>query len=132
MADKQDKGIEVNFSNKISVFRILTVPFFAGLLLYYSPQRDYLRFIALGVFILAVLSDAIDGYIARIKREKTEAGAIIDPLADKILLITAFVLLYAMPAKGLAINIPLWVVITVVSRDAILLIGAVIIYILKN
>ena len=122
----------MTFSNKVSIFRILSVPFFAGVMLYYNPGRDYLRYIALGIFILAVISDAVDGYIARVKKEKTAAGAIIDPLADKILLVTAYVLLYAVPALGKGIKIPLWVVIVVVSRDAILLNGAMIAYIVKN
>lgn len=132
MAAKQDKAAKVNFSNKVSVFRILSVPFFAGIILYYGPQRDYLRFIALAVFILAVLSDAVDGFIARVKKEKTVAGSIIDPLADKILLVTAFTLIYLRPQLAGVIKLPLWVVIVVVSRDSILLLGAVIIYMVKN
>ena len=55
----------MNFANKISTFRILSVPFFFAALIYYSPEREYLRFVALVIFLLGVVSDAVDGYIAR-------------------------------------------------------------------
>ncbi|MBU3958636.1 MAG: CDP-alcohol phosphatidyltransferase family protein, partial [Candidatus Omnitrophica bacterium] len=64
----------MNFANKISTFRILSVPFFISSLVYYSPQRDYLRFVALGIFILGVLSDMVDGYIARKSQQQSKAG----------------------------------------------------------
>ncbi|MBU0549001.1 MAG: CDP-alcohol phosphatidyltransferase family protein, partial [Candidatus Omnitrophica bacterium] len=67
----------MNIANKVSTFRILTVPFFIACLLYYSADKDYLRFIALFIFILAVFSDAVDGYIARIKKEHSPAGLIL-------------------------------------------------------
>lgn len=113
----------MTFANKITIFRILSVPFFITTLIYYTPQKDYLRFIALLIFILAIISDAIDGYIARTKRQKTEAGAILDPLADKILLITAFILLYNISHLYFEITIPLWAVLIIISRDIMLLLG---------
>lgn len=117
----------MTFANKITVFRILSVPFFVTALLYYTPQKEYLRFIALGVFLLAIISDAIDGYIARTRRQKTEAGALLDPLADKMLLISAFVSLYIISNKYFPIKLPLWVMLTVISRDVMLLLGGSII-----
>ena len=119
----------MTFANKITIFRILSVPFFLTALLYYTPQKDYLRFIALGIFLLAIISDAVDGYIARTRRQKTEAGAILDPLADKILLITAFVVLYFVSNKFFAVRLPLWVMLVVISRDVTLLLGGGIILI---
>lgn len=113
----------MSFANKITIFRILSVPFFITLLIYYSPEKDYLRIFALLIFILAIISDAIDGYIARIKKQKTEAGIILDPLADKILLITAFILLYRISNQYFDIKLPLWIVLIVISRDVILLLG---------
>lgn len=113
----------MTFANKVTIFRILSVPFFITTLLYYTPQKDYLRFIALWIFIMAIISDAIDGYIARTKKQKTEAGAILDPLADKILLIAAFMLLYNISNSFFSIKLPLWVVLIIIFRDVILLLG---------
>jgi len=113
----------MNFANRITIFRILSVPFFITSLVYYNPSKDYLRIIALIIFILAVISDAIDGYIARSRNQKTQAGAILDPLADKILLITAFIFLYIISNQYFDIKLPLWVVLIVIFRDAILLSG---------
>ncbi|MFC1645649.1 CDP-alcohol phosphatidyltransferase family protein [Candidatus Omnitrophota bacterium] len=121
----------MSFANKITIFRILSVPFFMTTLIYYTPEKDYLRIIALSIFTLAVISDVIDGYIARVKKQKTQAGAILDPLADKILLITAFIFLYRISNMYFEIKLPLWIVLIVIFRDAILLIGGAII-ILSN
>ncbi|MDP2940202.1 MAG: CDP-alcohol phosphatidyltransferase family protein [Candidatus Omnitrophota bacterium] len=119
----------LNFANKVTIFRILAVPFFIASVLYYTPQRDVLRYISLGIFLLAVISDVVDGYIARTRRQKTKGGAILDPLADKILLISAFICLYTKNNFPLGIKFPLWVILFVISRDVIILLGAMIIYI---
>lgn len=120
----------MNFANKISTFRILTVPFFVACLVYYTPQKDYLRLIALGIFLLAVVSDAVDGYIARKSKQKSEAGMILDPLGDKLLLVSAFICLAL--KKELALNFPLWVMLVVISRDLIIILGVVVIYMTKQ
>jgi len=121
----------MSFANKITIFRILSVPFFMTALIYYTPEKDYLRIVALSIFVLAIISDVIDGYIARVKKQKTKAGAILDPLADKILLITAFILLYRISNLYFEIKLPLWIVLIAIFRDAILLLGGTII-ILSN
>lgn len=122
----------INIANKISLFRILTIPFFVAVILYYGPERDFLRFIALCIFLLAVISDAIDGYIARTKKQITKAGAILDPLADKLLLICAFISLYFSRDFIGGIKIPLFIVVTVISRDVIILFGSVVIYMVRQ
>lgn len=122
----------INIANKISLFRILTIPFFVAIILYYSPERDFLRFVALIIFLLAVLSDAIDGYIARTKKQITKAGAILDPLADKLLLISGFIFLYFQGYFIGGIRIPLYIVVTVISRDVIILLGSLVIYIVRQ
>lgn len=120
----------MNFANKISTFRILSVPFFFAPLIYYSPERDYLRFVALGIFMLGVLSDAIDGYIARKSKQQSKAGLVLDPLGDKLLLMTAFICLALIDKFPL--KFPLWVALIVISRDIIILLGALVIYIVKQ
>lgn len=120
----------MNFANKISTFRILTVPFFIATLIYYSSEKDYLRFIALGIFILGVISDAVDGYIARKSRQQSKAGLVLDPLGDKLLLMGAFIFLS--PVSKLTLKFPLWVTLIVISRDVIILLGVAVIYIVKQ
>jgi CDP-diacylglycerol--glycerol-3-phosphate 3-phosphatidyltransferase len=120
----------MNFANKISTFRILIVPFFIACLLYYSPDREYLRFISLGIFVLGVISDAVDGYIARKSRTITKAGLVLDPLGDKLLLMSAFITLSLI--SKLPLRFPLWVTFIVISRDALILLGAVVIYMVKQ
>lgn len=122
----------MNFANKISTFRILSVPFFVSTLIYYSPQRDYLRFIALGIFILAVISDGVDGYIARKGKMISKAGMVLDPLGDKLLLVSAFICLYFITHFPKNISFPLWVTLIVISRDAIILLGTLMIFMVKQ
>ena len=119
----------MNFANKISTFRILCVPFFIATLVYYNTQRDYLRFVALAIFILAVISDAVDGYIARKSKQQSQAGLILDPLGDKLVLMSAFICL---SFDKFSLQFPLWVTLTVISRDAIILLGTTVIYIVKQ
>ncbi|MFH0738307.1 MAG: CDP-diacylglycerol--glycerol-3-phosphate 3-phosphatidyltransferase [Candidatus Omnitrophota bacterium] len=122
----------MNIANKISTFRILSVPFFIATLVYYSPDRDYLRFVALFIFLLAVFSDAVDGYIARKAKQHSKAGLVLDPLGDKLLLVGAFICLYLVDQFPAGIKFPLWVTLIVISRDALILLGVVVIYIVKQ
>jgi len=119
----------MNIANKISTFRILIVPFFIASLVYYIPEKDYLRFIALFIFVLAVLSDAADGYIARKRKQYTSAGLILDPLGDKAILLSSFILLYFVDT---GIKLPFWVMFIVVSRDAIIILGIVAVFIVRQ
>lgn len=119
----------MNFANKISTFRIISVPFLIASLIYYSPQRPYLRFIALGIFILGVISDAVDGYVARKTKQQSKAGLVLDPLGDKLLLMSAFICL---SLDKFDLRFPLWVTFIVLSRDVLILLGAVVIYIVKQ
>jgi len=120
----------VNIANKISTFRILSVPFFIACLLYYSPEREFLRFVALGIFVLGVVSDAVDGYIARRSKLVSKAGMVLDPLGDKLLLMSAFIILSSVNSFG--IKFPVWVTLVVISRDVIILLGTVLIYMIKQ
>jgi len=120
--------MKLTFANRITVARILIVPFFISTVLYYTPDQDYLRFVALAMFMVAMITDVIDGYIARSRFEKTRAGAILDPLADKVLLISAFVCLYKVSALFETVQFPMWLVVSVISRDVILILGITIIY----
>lgn len=101
----------INIPNSLTVLRILLIPVFLGFLVY--EQYDY----ALGTLLIAAVTDSLDGTIARITNQRTDLGAYLDPLADKLLLMSAFVTLSVLHL------VPLWIVILVVSRDTILLTG---------
>jgi cardiolipin synthase len=109
-----------NLPNILTLARILLLPFFAVTIIY----REYK--IALLVFILASVTDLLDGLIARIKKQVTYFGRILDPVADKFFLITSFVL---MSAYGF---IPDWLTIIVISKDVIVLTGSIILYLVTN
>jgi cardiolipin synthase len=122
----------MSFADKVTILRILLIPIFVSFLFYFDKNHLYLRYVLLGVFGLAMLTDYFDGLVARIKKEKSEIGQVIDPLADKLLLLTAFISLYALRRSlPLSSNIPLWVVLVIVSRDLIILLGVAILYFLK-
>ncbi len=81
-------------ANKITILRILSVPFFVAQMLYYfDTGREEHRWLAFLSFSIAAICDGVDGYIARRYNQRSELGAILDPLADKLLLISGVVLL---------------------------------------
>src|SRR6266404_896324 len=106
--------------NLLTLFRILlTLPF-----LYFVNEG---RFgIALAVFFLASLTDFADGFLARRLKQQSSLGQFLDPLADKLLITAAFVVM-AVPHAGFA-SIPVWLAIVVVGRDAVIVLGAVLVY----
>lgn len=119
-------------ANKITVIRILAIPIFVVCLMYYSPQKDYFRYLALLVFMLAVLTDAIDGFVARKKNQRSELGAYLDPIADKLLLTIAFISLSIMENLPPRLTLPGWATLLVISRDGIIVLGSVLIYLIKG
>lgn len=117
-------------ANKITILRILLIPvFIVELLYYYKTGDERHRLAGLICFAAASIMDAVDGYIARHYNQRSELGAILDPLADKLLLASAIVLLSLHSAETHIIRIPLWVTATIISRDALLLIGLVVVQI---
>jgi len=115
-------------ANKITIFRILLVPFFIVEVLSYVDDGDELhRFLAIAAFLLASLCDGVDGYIARRYNQRSELGAILDPLADKLLVVAGIVLLSLHHEQYLP-HLPLWLTATVISRDVLLLIGLVVVH----
>lgn len=117
----------MNAPNRITLFRILLVPFFIGLLLYWTPSLN-LGPAAFTVFLVACATDALDGFLSRRLNQKTRLGALIDPLADKLLLTSAYLGLAFFPNIPGACRLQPWLALLVVSRDAILVAGAVVIY----
>lgn len=97
--------------NLISIARLIAVPLIIWLIL---DERLMAAFI---LFVIAGLSDAIDGYLARLMDSHSSLGTYLDPLADKVLLVAVYI------ALGILGEIPLWLVILIVSRDALIVGG---------
>ncbi len=114
-------------ANKITIVRILLIPFFVTEMIYYTRTGDEMhRLIGLICFAVAAISDGIDGYIARRYNQRSELGAFLDPMADKLLLVSGIVVLSFDNGSHLD-RIPLWVTTTIISRDLLLLFGAAVI-----
>lgn len=114
-------------ANKVTILRILLIPFFVVELIYYLQTGNEIhRLLALLAFAITAILDGVDGYIARRYNQKSELGAILDPLADKLLLVSAIVTLSFNRSPHLG-QIPLWLTGTVIGRDMLLLIGIAVI-----
>ncbi|HXD76016.1 MAG TPA: CDP-alcohol phosphatidyltransferase family protein [Vicinamibacterales bacterium] len=97
-------------ANQLTLLRMLLIPAFVVLIIEHELGW------ALAVFALAGITDALDGLIARAKGEKTTLGAWLDPMADKLMFLSAFVVL-TLPNLGLANKLPIWLTVLVISRD---------------
>jgi cardiolipin synthase (CMP-forming) len=112
----------ITVPNLLTVFRMVLIPVFVSLLFY---QRFLL---ALGIFILAGVTDGLDGLLARRFDQKSQLGTILDPIADKLMLVTSFVVLsmrsvFPQPLPS-HLPVPFWVTVAVISRDVFILVGA--------
>jgi CDP-diacylglycerol--glycerol-3-phosphate 3-phosphatidyltransferase len=114
-------------ANKVTILRMLLIPFFVVEALYYvKTGKEEFRLMAILAFGIAAICDGVDGYIARRYNQRSELGAILDPLADKFLLVSGIVLFTFNNAPYFG-SIPLWMTGTIISRDLIILIGMVVI-----
>lgn len=120
--------------NSITLFRFFLIPVFVGALLYYdesgaegSPDEMY-RWVAVIAFIIASLSDALDGYIARAYKMTSQFGTVMDPLADKLLILSAIFTLSYIRVEGLE-SLPIWFPVLVVTRDAVLVVGTAVLHV---
>lgn len=116
----------MNLANKISIARIILIPFFIASIIY--SRMD----IALIFFTLAIISDGVDGFIARSLRQKTKLGTILDPLADKMLLISAYICLSMASSIPNQLRLPPYVPIIVISRDVIIVLGSIMIHLITG
>jgi cardiolipin synthase len=107
----------LTIANQLTILRIVLIPIFV-LLVVYGRLGE-----ALLVFMTAGATDALDGLIARRAGQRTSLGAWLDPMADKLLLVTTFIVL-TLPAIPLTNRLPLWLTIAVISRD-IVIVGVV-------
>ena len=103
----------LTLANQLTILRIALIPAFVLLVVYGHLGG------ALIVFSVAGLTDALDGLIARRAGQRTSLGAWLDPMADKLLLVTTFIVL-TLPAIPLTNHLPLWLTVTVISRDVVI------------
>jgi cardiolipin synthase (CMP-forming) len=118
----------MNLPNRLSVLRITLVPVFVALLLYWAPGRDSLRLWAIGIYVFACLTDALDGLLARRWGLITPLGSYLDPIADKLLLVSGYLALSLMAHLPDPMRIPGWLTLIVLSRDIIILGGSALLF----
>src|SRR5438270_6563524 len=133
------RGPLMTTANKITVVRILMIPVFVTLAIYYgeSIQRgdplEWQRFTAIIVFLLAAVSDGLDGYVARRYNQRSSLGVILDPIADKGLLLSGIITLSITnwnesdPTYG---KFPIWFPVLVITRDVVIVVGAAVLHLL--
>jgi cardiolipin synthase (CMP-forming) len=116
----------MTLANWITIFRLVLVPVCCGLAWAYTPENPWMRWTALGGFVTAALSDALDGYLARNFGQSTRLGAILDPLADKLLVnIMVLVLTFN---TAFTHDFPIWMPILLFGRDALILGGSALVH----
>ncbi len=115
----------MSYATSLTILRILLVPVLVLLILKGAAIAALLTFVAAG------LSDLLDGWIARHWRQQSELGMALDPLADKFLLVSALLVL-SLPGAAGPFKIPLWLTVTVIGRDLLLVLGAVLVYWLRG
>jgi cardiolipin synthase len=114
-----------NLPNLLTACRIVLVPVFLVMVI----QKKVLG--SLAIFLLAGLTDVLDGFIARTWHLKTKIGTLLDPAADKLLLTTAFILL-TIPSLSIPNFVPLWLTISVIGRDVVIALGSLIILLVRG
>jgi cardiolipin synthase len=111
----------MTYANQLTILRMVFIPFFVLLLAYGHLKAGLL------VFALAGITDLFDGFLARKLQQKTALGSYLDPMADKLLITSAFVTL-TIPSVPVAVHIPLWLTITAFSRDLLIALAVLIIH----
>jgi CDP-diacylglycerol--glycerol-3-phosphate 3-phosphatidyltransferase len=124
----------LNRANQITIVRILLiVPFVICMLKVNEIQHSTLvRYIALIIFLVMCVSDVIDGYVARVKNQVTKLGSFLDPMADKLLITCACLLLATEQTAVDGVLLPKSVVVLIIGKDVLLLLGFIIIYFLTS
>ena len=110
----------MTLANKITLLRIVLIPVFIVALLqglYPWPAV---------IFTFTIITDALDGFVARYKKQKTPLGSFLDPMADKLLMFSSFITLAYLK------QISIWIFVVILSRDIIIVLGWILIYFLKG
>ncbi|MGH8046852.1 MAG: CDP-diacylglycerol--glycerol-3-phosphate 3-phosphatidyltransferase [Chthoniobacterales bacterium] len=120
----------MTFATQLTVLRILLIPVFVLFAMYYGESvsagapQEWMRWSAIGVFVLASVTDAFDGYVARHFGQVSKAGAMLDPIADKGLVLSAIITL---SVSSWHYTLPLWFPVLVIAREAVIVLGCVVV-----
>jgi len=121
----------MTIANQITIIRILLIPVFVLFCIYYGQgvgagePQEWQRWAAIFTFLLASVTDGLDGWVARHWRQRSRLGMILDPIADKGLLLTAIITL---SLSRWTYAFPLWFPVLVIARDAVILVGCGVLY----
>ena len=117
-------------ANKVTIARILMIPLFVMMAMYYGRDKEeWQRWWAIGIFVAAAASDGIDGYIARHFNQKSRLGVILDPIADKGLLLAGIITL---SVSNWAYEFPVWFPVLVVARDIVIVAGTLTLHVVNG
>ncbi len=130
--------MKLSLASRITIFRILLIaPFVSFMLKANDPAlspvaQNAMRYVSIVVFLAMAISDAIDGYLARRQKQVTKLGAFLDPIADKLLMTCACLLLASERGQVRDFLLPPTVVVLIIGKDLFLLIGFTIIYFITS
>ncbi len=128
-------------ANKITIVRILLIPAFVTMAIYYGQSvaegepLEWQRFAAIIIFLVAAVSDGLDGYVARRYNQRSALGVILDPIADKGLLLSGIITLSISNWSELSPEygrFPAWFPVLVISRDVVILVGSAVLQLLNG
>ena len=128
-------------ANKITIVRILLIPAFVTMAIYYGQSiahgdpQEWMRFTAIIIFLVAAVSDGLDGYVARRYNQRSRLGVILDPIADKGLLLSGIITLSISNWSEVDMGygrFPAWFPVLVITRDAVILVGSIVLHILNG
>jgi cardiolipin synthase len=134
----QRSTFRLSWPTRITLVRILLiVPFIGCMLNTHDPDlsqatRNLLRYISIAVFVSMAISDALDGYLARHRHQVTKLGAFLDPLADKLLITSASLLLVSQGGHVEGFRLPITVVVLIIGKDVLITIGFLILYLITS
>jgi CDP-diacylglycerol--glycerol-3-phosphate 3-phosphatidyltransferase len=126
--------MQLTIANQITILRIvLIIPFVLCMVEASDPKVGSLaRYIAMGIFVIMAVSDAVDGYVARVQKKVTRLGTFLDPLADKLLITCACVLLAAAKTAVPGFRMPLEPVVLILGKDVLVSLGFMTVYFLTG
>lgn len=135
---RRPRGIRLSWPTRITLLRILLiVPFVSCMLNINDPSlspttRTLLRYVAVAIYVLMAVSDGLDGYLARRLKQSTKLGAFLDPLADKLLITSACLLLVSQRGHVDRFLLPPTVVVLIIGKDLFLVIGFLLVYLITS
>ena len=130
--------MKLSWANRITILRILLIVPFVSFMLKINDteltagMRSIMRYCAIVIYLAMAISDGLDGYMARSKKQITTLGAFLDPIADKLLITSACLLLASQRSHVTGFRLPPTVVVLIIGKDLFLLIGFVIVYLITS